>query len=62
MAEYTVTWEIELDADSHEDAARQALDMIRDPEGCADVFDVTHPLPGAEPKRIDLSAIDGRRI
>ena len=32
MTEYTVTWEIELDAPSPKDAAREARRIMRDPE------------------------------
>lgn len=38
METYTVTWEIELDAESPEDAARQALEIQRDPFSSALVF------------------------
>lgn len=38
MATYTVTWTIDLDADSHEDAVRQAHDMCRDPESIATYY------------------------
>ena len=40
MAEYHVSWEIELDAESALDAARGALEMQRDPESTATVFTV----------------------
>jgi hypothetical protein len=40
MAQYRVTWDIELDADSPEDAARKALEIQRDPNSIATVFDV----------------------
>jgi hypothetical protein len=38
--EYTVTWVIEIEAESHEAAARQALAIQRDPESTATVFKV----------------------
>lgn len=62
MTEYTVTWAVQVDADSHEDAARKARRMQLNPDSIADVFEVTHPLPGAQPRTIDLSAIDGRSV
>ena len=40
MKTYFVTWEIEVDAESHKDAARQALEIQRDPQSTAVVFDV----------------------
>jgi spore germination protein YaaH len=36
--EYTVSWTIELDADTPEDAARQALEIHRDPDSWATHF------------------------
>lgn len=41
MPSYLVTWNIQVDADSPEDAALQALDTHRDPESTATVFLVT---------------------
>lgn len=40
---YRVTWQIDIDADSPEDAARQALDIQRDHESLATFFDVREP-------------------
>lgn len=40
MPEYRVTWEIEVEASSHRDAAAQALAIQRDPESSAVVFGV----------------------
>ena len=39
--EYRVTWTIDLEAHSPEDAADQALAIHRDPQSLATVFDVT---------------------
>jgi hypothetical protein len=36
--EYSVTWTIDLDAESPEDAARKALEIHRDPESIATHF------------------------
>ena len=38
MTHYLVTWKIDLDADSPEDAARQALEVQRDPASIATFF------------------------
>lgn len=40
--EYRVTWEIDLWARSPKDAAQTALDIMRDPESTATVFNVTN--------------------
>jgi hypothetical protein len=40
MPEYTVRWEIDLDADSAYEAARKALAIQRDPRSTANVFTV----------------------
>jgi len=39
--QYKVVWEIDLDAESFEDAARQALEIQRDSESIATCFIVT---------------------
>lgn len=46
MTTYLVTWRIDIEADSPEEAAAQALATQRDPESTATVFDVT-PTVGA---------------
>ena len=38
--DYSVTWRIELEAKSREDAARQALEIHRDPGSLATSFEV----------------------
>ena len=38
--EYRVLWEINIDADNHEDAAQEALRIQRDPESTATIFTV----------------------
>lgn len=40
MTEYRVVWEIDIEAESPEEAAEQALEAQRDPESIATVFDV----------------------
>lgn len=42
MTLYHVSWEIEIDADSPEQAAEEALDIQQDPESTATLFLVTH--------------------
>ena len=51
MAAYLVSWDIELDAESAIDAARQALVIQRDPRSTATVFRVRFP---EGPVTIDL--------
>jgi hypothetical protein len=38
---YIVRWEVEVDADSALEAAKQAHEMMQDPESTATVFEVT---------------------
>lgn len=40
MPQYHVIWEIHLDAESPEDAARQALSIHRDPQSIATMFSI----------------------
>lgn len=37
---YRVTWSIDIEADSSEEAAKEALQIMRDPNSTATVFDV----------------------
>lgn len=53
MTEYLVTWEINEEADSPEEAARQALRTQRNPESLAVVFSVQE-WPNGKPVTIDL--------
>ncbi len=43
MPQFLVTWTIEIDADSAEAAAKEALEIHRDPESIATVFTVAGP-------------------
>jgi hypothetical protein len=43
MTQYLVVWEIELDAESPEDAAKQAREIQLDPANIADHFTVWEP-------------------
>ncbi len=40
MKRYRVVWEIDIDAESHEEAASEALSIQRDPNSIATCFDV----------------------
>lgn len=62
--EYRVGWVIDVQATSHEMAAREALAIQRDPESIATVFEVQRreTVPGAAAPAtlsVDLSDIDG---
>lgn len=54
MAEYRVKWEIDVEADSHEEAARIALEIQRDPESTATFFMVRREEDG------DVNIVDGK--
>ena len=58
MTTYRIEWEIELDADSPQEAAEKALAIHRNPNSMATVFDVTEfdaPDHRDSNWRIDLS-------
>jgi hypothetical protein len=59
MTSYRVSWAVDVDADTPEEAARLTLAMQRDPAGIATVFDV-QPEQGGPAARIDLDALGGR--
>ena len=54
---FKVTWEIELYAESAEDAARAALKIQRDPDSSATVFNVEN-VKTKEIEEIDLFYMD----
>jgi hypothetical protein len=58
--EFQVNWYIEVEADSHEDAARKAQAMQRDPDSTATVFEVVlkHTDKRWEKKDIDLAEVE----
>jgi hypothetical protein len=57
---YYVKWEIDIYAESHEAAAREALAIQRDPGSIATVFDVgLAARRRAKPKRIDVRPAGG---
>lgn len=49
MPEYRVTWDIDIEADSPEEAAKKALEIQRRPDSIATVFDVQRKLPDGRP-------------
>ena len=55
---YRVFWEIDIDANSHKDAAELALIIQRDPESTATVFDVQAE-DDNEAIKIDLEEDEG---
>ncbi|MCL6741174.1 hypothetical protein LZ518_08525 [Sphingomonas sp. RB56-2] len=57
MTRYLVRWEIVVDADSAENAARKALEVQFDPFSKAVAFDVTDEQ--GDVQHIDLAEIDG---
>lgn len=60
MNEYLVTWGIELDADSPEDAALQALAIHRDPKSIATVFNVAEQIaPGVRGSYVVVDVHEG---
>ena len=59
MTEYLVQWTIEIQADSPEDAARQALALQRDPSSLTACFQVAGDDDG-EYETIDLDELDSR--
>lgn len=62
MPTFHVTWEIDVDIedDSHEAAAREALRLVQKPGTTANVFDVIRE-DDADIVRIDLQEIDEER-
>lgn len=54
--EYLVTWEMTIEADTPEEAARKALEIHRDPESIATVFTVTEFDGGFGVVEVDLDA------
>ena len=56
MQTYRVSWEIDIDADSPEEAARKAREIQLRPDSHATVFDLTDE--SGESARIDLLELD----
>jgi len=56
---YLVRWEVDSEADSPLQAAKEAWEWMRAPDSMANVFDVIDGESG-EVHRIDLSEIEGK--
>ena len=63
--QFRVSWAIDIDADSAEAAAREALRIQRDPDSIATVFTVVATKEGAalsaQSEQIDLTELDEGR-
>jgi hypothetical protein len=59
MSLYRITWEIDIDAESPQEAAERALEIHRDPKSIATVFIVRNEgafrARGRDPVTVDLS-------
>lgn len=60
--EFKVKWEIDVEAQTHEEAARSALDIMRDPESLATVFWVRENILATEGKSVDAKLIDAAKV
>ena len=58
MATFCVTWTIDIDAETPEEAAREALKVQRDPQSTATFFDVSDN--DGHDFGIDLEILGGR--
>jgi hypothetical protein len=54
MKTFHILWEIDIEAETAEEACRKALAIQRDPQSISTVFDVVSPGGGTE--RFDLEA------
>lgn len=61
MNAYQVTWVMDIEADSEEDAARKARAILLDPGSIANVFDVRALTTHAPVIRVDLDEDDESR-
>lgn len=57
MTTYEVTWTIEVEADSHEGAAREARRIQCDPQSVATVFEVMNARRFKDRKTVDLNPL-----
>lgn len=59
MKEFLVTWQIDIEAETPEDAAREAFRAQRDPDSIATVFEVQERTKDghSEPIRVDLEEV-----
>jgi phage terminase large subunit-like protein len=62
MPEYLVTWQMDIEAHSPEEAARKAKAFQRKEDTTADVFEVLEKDGSGEPHRVDLTEIDMERL
>lgn len=65
MPEYTVRWEIQVDADNPTEAAMQARMLLLDPESEAVHFEVQNFTDGSDPtiwEPVDLSDVDFTKV
>jgi hypothetical protein len=58
MPSFRVVWEVDVDADTPLEAAREAFAMMTDPDSTAVVFSVTGPNDALDTVTIDLLALD----
>lgn len=56
MTHYRVTWQIDIEADTPEEAAQEALRIQRDPDSIATLFEVFYQ-DGELVARVDLSEV-----
>lgn len=61
MDNYLITWTVEIDAESFEDAALQALGIQRDPLSIATCFKVQSLVTG-ETKHLDVEDVDNIQL
>jgi hypothetical protein len=58
MPSFHVVWEVDVEADTPLEAAREASSMMTDPESTAVVFSVTGPDAAADTVTIDFHDLD----
>jgi hypothetical protein len=58
MPSFRVVWEVDVDANTPLEAAREAFSMMTDPESTAVVFSVTGPDDARDTVTIDLLNLD----
>ena len=67
MASYRVTWEVDIDAESHEAAALAAREMQLDPYSAATIFNVALERPPSrhaviapkyQPQTVDIAELE----
>ena len=56
--QYKVSWEIDIDAESPEEAAQKALAIQRDPESIATCFTVTDECGNREEVDLDTASLE----